>query len=81
MLEPGIGFRAAVEAAHGRIRPHVLETPLEPSPELSARGGDEVLLKMENLQRTGSFKLRGAVNKLLTLGAAERERGVGGACA
>jgi threonine dehydratase len=76
MLEPGIGFRAAVEAAHGRIREHVLETPLEPSPELSGRGGAEVLLKMENLQRTGSFKLRGAMNKLQVLGPDVRGRGI-----
>jgi threonine dehydratase len=76
MPEPGIDFRAAVETAHARIRPHVLETPLEQSPELSARGGAQVFLKLENLQRTGSFKLRGAFNKLLALGAAERERGI-----
>src|SRR5262245_11623481 len=76
MFEPGIDFRSAVEGADARIRPHVLETPLEPSPELSGRGGAEVFLKMENLQRTGSFKLRGAVNKLLAIGADERARGI-----
>ena len=76
MPEPGIDFRAAVEAAHERIRPQALETPLEPSPELSGRGGAEVLLKLENLQRTGSFKLRGAMNKLHALGPAVRARGI-----
>jgi len=66
----------SVEAAAARLAPHVRETPVEPSPELARRGGAEVLLKLENLQATGSFKLRGAMNKLLLLGAAERGRGV-----
>ena len=69
------GLRAAVESAAERIRPFVLETPLEPSAALS-RGGGEVLLKHENLQRTGSFKLRGAMNRLLLMTPEERERGV-----
>jgi threonine dehydratase len=66
-LPPLAALPGAIEAAAERIRPHVLETPVEPSPELSRRGGAEVLLKLENLQRTGSFKLRGAMNRLLTL--------------
>jgi len=66
-LPPLAALPAAIEAAARRIRPHVLETPVEPSPELGRRGGAEVLLKLENLQRTGSFKLRGAMNRLLTL--------------
>ncbi|HKQ97120.1 MAG TPA: threonine/serine dehydratase [Candidatus Polarisedimenticolia bacterium] len=66
----------AVEAAAARIAPHVRQTPVEASPELSRRGGAEVFLKLENLQATGSFKLRGAMHKLLVLGAAERARGV-----
>ncbi len=53
--------------AHTRIRPSVLETPLEPIPELAADAGTLVLFKLENLQRTGSFKLRGATNKILLL--------------
>jgi threonine dehydratase len=65
-----------IRAAAERIRPHVLETPVEPSPELSRRGGAEVLLKLENLQRTGSFKLRGAMNRLLTLPPAALAAGV-----
>src|SRR5262245_2613668 len=69
-------FAAEVRTAAERIRPHVLETPIEPSPELSRRGGAEVLLKLENLQRTGSFKLRGAMNKLLTLPPAALAAGV-----
>jgi threonine dehydratase len=76
MMSSVIDFAPAVEEAHSRIRPHVLETPLEPSPELSRLGGAEVFLKLENLQRTGSFKLRGAVNRLVALGPEGRGRGV-----
>ncbi len=61
--------------AEGRIRPHVRETPLEDSPWLSIAGDARVLLKLENLQHTGSFKVRGAINELLSLPAEERERG------
>ncbi len=66
----------AVEAAAVRLAPHLRETPVEPSPGLSRRGGTEVFLKLENLQATGSLKLRGAMNKLTLLGAGERARGV-----
>lgn len=64
------------EAAHKRIRPYIRETPLEHSWELSENSGCEVHLKLENLQITGSFKLRGALNKLLTLTEDEKKRGV-----
>src|SRR5262245_25180624 len=69
-------WHGAVLAAEARIRPHVLKTPIEPSEPLSALSGAEVFLKLENHQRTGSFKLRGAMNKLLSLTPAERERGI-----
>lgn len=59
-----------------RIRTYVRETPLLRSPWLSRESGGEVYLKLENLQHTGSFKLRGAFNKLLSLTPAQRERGV-----
>ena len=59
-----------------RIRPYVRETPLLRSTYLSRESGGEVYLKLENLQHTGSFKLRGAFNKLLSLTPAQRERGV-----
>jgi threonine dehydratase len=49
--------------ALGRIEPHVLRTPVEPSPWLSSLTGCSVHLKLESEQRTGSFKARGAVNK------------------
>ncbi len=64
-----------IVAAEKRIRPLVRETPLDTSLVLSSNT-TQVLLKLENLQATGSFKLRGATNKLLTLSAAEKARGV-----
>jgi len=60
--------------AEERIRPHIRQTPLEPSPFLSELTGGDVYLKLENTQITGSFKLRGAVNKLLSLSDEERAR-------
>ncbi len=65
---------AEVEAAEQRIRPHIRETPLEPSHELSERSGADVYLKLESQQLSGSFKLRGAMNKLLSLDEHERQR-------
>jgi threonine dehydratase len=53
-----------------------MKTPLYVSETFSRRSGREVLLKAENLQRTGAFKVRGAVNKLATLSAEQREAGV-----
>ncbi len=65
-----------VGLAADRIGPYVRETPLEPSPFLSRETGADVHLKLECVQVTGSFKARGALNKLLSLGAAGRARGV-----
>ncbi len=59
-----------------RIRPYIRETPLDRSVYLSEVGGANVYCKLENLQYTGSFKARGAMNKLLSLSPEERERGV-----
>jgi threonine dehydratase len=59
-----------------RLKPYVRETPLLRSDWLSSPGGADVRLKCENLQHTGSFKLRGALNKLLTLQPELRDRGV-----
>ena len=66
----------AVRAAAERIRPWVHRTPLVTSRSLSERVGVEVRLKCENLQRAGSFKIRGAMNALLQLDDAQRSRGV-----
>jgi threonine dehydratase len=62
--------------AHRRLRDIVRRTPLEPSPFFSEACGGEVYLKLENLQLTGSFKIRGALNKMLQLSPEERRRGV-----
>lgn len=62
--------------AHTAIRPQVLTTPLERSPVLSAALDCEILLKAEHLQPTGSFKVRGATNKIRLLDGAARRRGV-----
>ena len=64
-----------VLAAH-RIRGHVRETPLDYSHAFSDATGAEVWLKLENLQHAGSFKQRGAFNKLLTMSEEERRAGV-----
>jgi threonine dehydratase len=63
-------------AAADRIRPYVRETPFEPSLALAAETGADVWLKHEQLQHTGSFKVRGALSALLALPQAQRERGI-----
>ncbi|HET9838418.1 MAG TPA: threonine/serine dehydratase [Candidatus Angelobacter sp.] len=65
-----------VEEAAQRIQPFVTETPLEPVTPLVASSGTSLLIKLENLQQTGSFKLRGASNKILSLSADQAARGV-----
>src|SRR5918911_4667269 len=66
----------AIRAAAARIHGAVEKTPFLPSRTLSRLSGCELFLKFENLQFTASFKERGALNKLLSLGDAERRRGV-----
>jgi threonine dehydratase len=65
-----------LEAAAARIAGHVVHTPTVDSPGLSALLGVPVTAKLELLQRTGSFKARGAAAKLLSLDEAERAAGV-----
>jgi threonine dehydratase len=67
---------ADVQEARQRLLGIAEETPIYLSETFSRRCGREVRLKAENLQRTGSFKIRGAVNKLSTLSAEERAAGV-----
>ena len=67
---------ADIEAARARIFGWIRTTPVYGSDALTARSGRQVWLKAENLQRTGSFKIRGASNKLAMLDDAEREAGV-----
>ena len=65
-----------IEAAHAAIADHVVETPIVYSRKLSDLCGCETLFKLENFQMTGSFKDRGALNKLLSLSPTQREKGV-----
>lgn len=65
-----------VLVAQKRIASSVMPTPLVYSDKMSELRGADVWMKMEALQRTGSFKIRGASNRLLALTPNERERGV-----
>lgn len=67
---------AAVEAARQRIRATAVRTPLRRSEALSRRLGGPAFLKLETMQHTGAFKLRGAANAVLSLPPALRARGV-----
>jgi threonine dehydratase len=65
-----------IEAARERVAAIAAHTPFSYAPKLSEQSGHEVYLKKENLQNTGSFKLRGAFNKIASLSEAERAKGV-----
>src|ERR671928_86908 len=66
-----------IREAHTRIAPYVHRTPVMTSRAFDAAAGERrVFFKCENLQRAGAFKARGAANKILSLSAAERRRGV-----
>jgi threonine dehydratase len=65
-----------VQAARARIRDRIYLSPCARSETLSKLTGTTALLKLENLQMTGAYKERGALNKLLQLPAAEREQGL-----
>lgn len=68
--------REAFETAYGRVSPHIHHTPLIPSRMLSEATGYEVRLKAEIFQKTGSYKIRGPLNKFTQLTDEERARGV-----
>ncbi|MGK2286758.1 threonine ammonia-lyase [Pedomonas sp. V897] len=70
---PGL---ADVRLAAGRLRGRVVRTPLIENPALNAAVGGRLFLKAETLQETGSFKLRGAFNRLLQLDDSQRRAGV-----
>lgn len=57
--------RARMAAAEARIRPHIRTTPVETSPVFSKRTGVPIVLKLEHIQHSGSFKVRGAFSKAL----------------
>ncbi len=65
-----------IEAAVKRISTSIPQSPVVHSKYLSAQTGNEIYLKLDNLQMTGSFKERGALNRILTLTEEERNRGV-----
>lgn len=65
-----------IQQAEIRIWPYILQTPLLQSPYLSEISHANVYLKLENEQHTGSFKIRGATNKILTLTPEQKEKGV-----
>lgn len=64
------------DKAFAAVEKIVIHTPMPPSSILSGRKNGEIRLKLENLQKTGSFKLRGAYNKLRNLTPEEKKRGV-----
>ncbi len=69
---------ADIEAARRRIAPHIRKTPTLAYTQLKdgGAGGVSVTLKLELLQAAGSFKARGAMNRLLTLSESQRDRGI-----
>ena len=76
MTVSGAPTFADIEAAREQVTGRARVTPIYGSETLSRLTGRKTWLKAENLQRTGSFKERGALNKLLTLSETERKRGV-----
>jgi len=65
-----------IKSAWERISQFIHMTPVESSRTLSELSGCEIYLKLENFQKTGSYKVRGALNKVLRLGEVERSKGV-----
>lgn len=65
-----------VQTAAQRVAPYLVETPLVSSRTISELLGTNVYLKLELFQKTGSFKLCGALNQILQLGEEQRKRGV-----
>ncbi|MEE9471840.1 MAG: pyridoxal-phosphate dependent enzyme [Gemmatimonadota bacterium] len=77
LIEADLGLtHADIVAARERIAENVVRTPLVPSRELTRAAGGEVRLKLECIQETGSFKLRGATNRALSMPDSDRARGV-----
>ncbi len=76
MMSPGkLIAKSDIEEAYRKIKGDVVRTPLVRSEKISRVCGCDALLKLENLQMTGSFKDRGALNKLLSLSPEERAKG------
>ena len=71
-----IDFPTEVIKAYNRSKSFIRKTPLEHSPYLSNLIDGNVYLKLDNIQKTGSFKFRGAVSKMTSISATEKEKGV-----
>jgi len=71
-----ISFPKDVSKAYERSKSHIRNTPLEYSPYLSSIIEGNVYLKLDNIQKTGSFKFRGAISKMTSLSDEEKENGV-----
>ena len=69
-------FRLDIPAAAEAIAPHIRRTPVLRVPDLVGPAAQDVFFKLESLQVTGSFKVRGAANKMLGLGESDQKRGV-----
>lgn len=65
-----------IEDAHDRVRPRIHRTPVLTSKSLDEMTGANLFFKCENLQKTGSFKIRGATNAIFSLSEEEARRGV-----
>jgi len=76
MITPTLPDQSQILEVERRIRPHLGETPLLNVPDLNAAMGQPLGLKCESLQRTGSFKARGALNWLLTASEDELKTGL-----
>ena len=74
--QPQLNVPQLVREANERCQDHLLPTPLEHSMYLSNKIEGEVWLKLDSMQRTSSFKFRGAINKILSLTEAELDRGI-----
>src|SRR5258708_32059082 len=72
---PMVNLRS-IKDARERIRGSIVVTPFVHSEKFSRQTGNAIFLKLENLQMTGAFKERGALNKILLLSEEERRRGV-----
>lgn len=67
---------SSIESAYRRISSHIVNTPVLRSEELEKRTGATVLIKPETLQNSGSFKYRGAMNRVLQMSEEERKAGI-----
>lgn len=71
-----IDFRSNIEQVYKRSNSHIRHTPLEHSPYLSNLASANVFLKLDNIQKTGSFKFRGAISKMTSMSDQEKSNGV-----